>query len=156
MNEVGSVFHSIGLLLGIGGFFASNYVGYYDSLLFNTTCCVLWLIIILLLAVWVYKDAESRGMSGALWVIVFLLLGFIGLIIYLIVRKPVQQPRVQYGYQNIQGYGYPPPQTAQTSSPQIIKEKEIIKEVVKIKCPYCGALVDQGIDRCPNCGAPLR
>ena len=38
-----------------------------------------------------------------------------------------------------------------------VKEREvIIKEIIKVKCPYCGALVDQGVDRCPNCGAPLR
>ena len=43
-----------------------------------------------------------------------------------------------------------------SAQPQVIKEREIIKEVIKIKCPYCGALVDQGVDRCPNCGAPLR
>ena len=38
-----------------------------------------------------------------------------------------------------------------------VKEREvIIKEIIKVKCPYCGALVDQGVNRCPNCGAPLK
>jgi len=48
---------------------------------------VVWCIIGIILAVWVYRDAESRGMNGALWLIIVLLLGLIGLIIYLIVRE---------------------------------------------------------------------
>lgn len=58
-------------------------------------CCMIMLIpfiIGILIAVWVYKDATKRGMSGALWLIIVILLGIIGLIIYLIVRRghPVQ------------------------------------------------------------------
>lgn len=45
-------------------------------------------IIGILLCVWVYRDAESRGMNSVLWLIVVLITGIIGLIIYLIVRKP--------------------------------------------------------------------
>jgi len=48
---------------------------------------IIWLIIAILLCIWVYRDAESRGMSGALWLIIVLILGLIGLIIYLVVRK---------------------------------------------------------------------
>lgn len=52
---------------------------------------VLWIIIAILLGIWVYRDAESRGMSGVLWLIVVWLLGLIGLIIYLVVRKEKRQ-----------------------------------------------------------------
>ena len=38
------------------------------------------------------------------------------------------------------------------SPPASIKERIIIREVVKIKCPYCGTLYDQKNDRCPFCG----
>jgi len=48
---------------------------------------VIWIIIGILLCIWVYKDAESRGMNGALWLIIVLITGLIGLIIYLVVRK---------------------------------------------------------------------
>ncbi|MEX2750903.1 MAG: hypothetical protein Q6366_003350 [Candidatus Freyarchaeota archaeon] len=48
---------------------------------------IVWCVIAIALAVWVYKDAEERGMEGALWLIIVLLLGLIGLIIYLIVRE---------------------------------------------------------------------
>jgi len=48
---------------------------------------LIWFIIAILLCIWVYRDAESRGMSGVLWLIIVLIAGLIGLIIYLIVRK---------------------------------------------------------------------
>ena len=31
--------------------------------------------------------------------------------------------------------------------------KEVIREVVKIRCPYCGSLYDEDENKCPNCGA---
>ena len=49
---------------------------------------LVWFIISILLCIWVYRDAESRGMGGVLWLIVVILTGLIGLIIYLVVRKP--------------------------------------------------------------------
>ena len=51
---------------------------------------VVWI----LLAVWVYRDAKKRGMEATLWLLLVLLTGFIGLIVYLIVRRdhPIQQP----------------------------------------------------------------
>ena len=40
----------------------------------------------ILLAIWVARDAKARGESAALWVIVFLFTGLIGLIIWLFAR----------------------------------------------------------------------
>ena len=34
--------------------------------------------------------------------------------------------------------------------------KEIIKEIVKIKCPYCGMLVESTLSQCPNCSGLIR
>lgn len=51
-----------------------------------------WFIIAILLCVWVYRDAESRGMSGVLWLIVVIIGSVIGLIVYLIVRKEKGPP----------------------------------------------------------------
>jgi len=48
---------------------------------------IVWFIVNILLCVWVYRDAESRGMGGALWLIIILIGGIVGLIIYLVVRK---------------------------------------------------------------------
>ena len=39
------------------------------------------------ICIWVYRDAESRGMNGVMWLLVVLISGCIGCIIYLIIRK---------------------------------------------------------------------
>jgi hypothetical protein len=44
-------------------------------------------------------------------------------------------------------------QVTQPSAAPIIKEKEIIREVVMIPCKYCGTLMPQTSTICPNCGA---
>ncbi len=33
--------------------------------------------------------------------------------------------------------------------------KEVVREIVKIKCPYCGVLVDHTLSQCPNCSGKL-
>jgi rubrerythrin len=35
---------------------------------------------------------------------------------------------------------------------QTVKETEIIREIVKIRCSYCGNLYDETEDKCPHCG----
>lgn len=50
---------------------------------------IIWFVIFLLVAIWVYRDAEKRGKSGALWLIIVIILGLIGIIIWLIVRPPI-------------------------------------------------------------------
>jgi hypothetical protein len=40
----------------------------------------------LALAIWVYKDAKKRDMNAAVWLLIVLVTGFIGCIIYLVVR----------------------------------------------------------------------
>jgi len=34
----------------------------------------------------------------------------------------------------------------------VVKEREIIREIVKIRCPYCGNTYDEKEDTCPYCG----
>ena len=53
-------------------------------------CClmpIIWFVVWILIGIWVYRDAESRGMNGVLWLIVLILTGIVGLIIYFVVRK---------------------------------------------------------------------
>jgi len=52
---------------------------------------LLWFVVGLLILVFVYKDAESRGMNGALWAIIVFFLSLLGLLLYLIVRESPQQ-----------------------------------------------------------------
>ncbi|HZY70185.1 MAG TPA: hypothetical protein VFF67_04300 [Thermoplasmata archaeon] len=38
----------------------------------------------------------------------------------------------------------------------VIREREVIREIVRIPCRYCHNLVDQTAVRCPSCGAGLK
>ncbi len=73
---------------------------------------------------------SSFALFEILFVIVFILAVFT--IIYRIVKGRSPQP--------------------QEGMPTVIKEREIIKEIVKIRCPYCNNLYDEMEDKCPNCG----
>lgn len=42
--------------------------------------------------------------------------------------------------------------TTTPDSQQTVKETEIIREIVKIRCSYCGNLYDETEDKCPHCG----
>jgi hypothetical protein len=62
----------------------------------------LWFVAGILLCLWVYEDAKSRGMEGALWVLIVLVANVIGFIVYLMVREE-NRPRplisTQFGRQ---------------------------------------------------------
>ena len=49
------------------------------------------LIIAVIIAVLIAKDANSRGMNGTLWGIFVFLVCIIALPVYLVVRKPVKE-----------------------------------------------------------------
>lgn len=65
-----------------------------EELLVGGICLIMafWFIVWLVIAILVYRDADSRGMNGILWFLIVLIFGIIGIIIYLIVRKEKQQP----------------------------------------------------------------
>jgi len=88
-----------------------------------------WFIVNILLCVWVYRDAESRGMGGAIWLIIILIGGIVGLIIYLVVRK--------------EKAGAPPLPPTQPVPP-----------VLRI-CTACGQVVSPDARFCPHCGKVL-
>jgi len=48
----------------------------------------------------------------------------------------------------------PPPDIDLTPKEQPAVQQIVIKEVAKVKCSYCGALIDSTAKVCPQCGAP--
>lgn len=50
---------------------------------------IIWFIVWILVAIWVYRDAKKRGKNKVLWLIIVILIGIIGLIIWLVVRGDV-------------------------------------------------------------------
>ena len=49
--------------------------------------------------------------------------------------------------------GPPPPAINLTPSGQPAVQQIIIKETVKVKCQFCGSLIDSTAEKCPFCGA---
>jgi hypothetical protein len=77
---------------------------------------VVYYIIVILILIWVYQDAQSRNMNAVLWVIIVILLGLIGIIIYLVVRQPKAPAYPPPGYGPPPGqpqYGPPAPPPGQ-------------------------------------------
>jgi len=51
-------------------------------------------------------------------------------------------------YQILKSRNIRQPETIQN----VIREREIIKEIVKIRCQYCNNLYDETEEKCPHCG----
>ena len=89
---------------------------------------------------------------------IFLLIVIVAIIIYALLRRsrktlpkhPVQQQSNQQ-QPPMQG---PPPEPIDLTPKQPPVQQIVIKEVVKVKCRYCGALIDSTAETCPICGAP--
>lgn len=120
--------------------FLAAITAFQTEVLFGGVFCaviVAVFIISILIAIWVYRDAESRGMSGVLWLIVVLIAGIIGLIIYLVVRKdktPMAPPSFGTPPPGGSNPGWAPPPAAQAT------------------CRNCGAPLPQGATFCEKCG----
>jgi len=112
----------------------------YNQDMFNTffglglTMCLVIAIVPLVLAIvaaiWIYKDAEKRGKSGILWVILLIVLtlflnfiGFIiGIVVWLVVRSPIGG------------------------------EKPGVNQEPSRRCPNCGRAIPNDANTCPYCG----
>ncbi len=133
------------------------------GLLGGATCIVsiIVLLIWLYVLVWVYKDAKRRGKSGALWLLIVFFFSILGLIVWLIVRPPIQQqvPYQQYqqpyqGPPPQQPYQAQPPQQPYQQYPPQQPPQQGVPNMPK-RCPNCGMEVDPSWNTCPNCGARL-
>jgi RNA polymerase subunit RPABC4/transcription elongation factor Spt4 len=98
--------------------------------------------------IWVYKDAERRGMNGILWALLVFIGNLIGLIIYLIVRsdpskippkEEASQPCSKCQKPVAPGFAYCPYCGAARHS----------------VCPECGKASEEDWKACPHCGHNL-
>jgi len=112
---------------------------------FGLALLVFWIAVI----VWVYKDAERRGMHGALWAIIVFFLHLIGLLIFVLVRS--EHPLLAPGGR-----------TAPPGCPRCGKAIEryhafcpACGERLQPKCAKCGRDVQAGWQTCPHCGEKL-
>ncbi|MGB8952083.1 MAG: zinc ribbon domain-containing protein [Candidatus Aminicenantales bacterium] len=103
----------------------------------------LWVYVI----IWVYRDAERKGMNGLLWALLVLIGNIIGLIIYLIIRsessaKPreiLSEKCPSCGNNVTAGFTYCPNCGAR----------------LKPVCPGCQKPMDRSWKVCPSCGTRM-
>jgi hypothetical protein len=92
-------------------------------------------------------------------VIIFIVIGAV-LIVYAITRSRRRPPRRTYQRPTYTPPSEqpppPPPQDINLTPKQAPVQQIVIKEVVKVNCRYCGALIDSTAETCPLCGAPRR
>ncbi|MGB2762973.1 MAG: zinc ribbon domain-containing protein [Candidatus Aminicenantaceae bacterium] len=96
---------------------------------FSLLLLIIWIMVI----IWVYRDAERRGMNGILWALLVFIGNIIGLLIYLIVRSDSEEEGK--------------PEQATQTCPSC--EKPVDSNFVF--CPYCAARLHAV---CPECGKP--
>jgi hypothetical protein len=102
----------------------------------------------------------SGGNSGSTQyfgyiVVIVLVIVIIAIILYLYSRRRTlpKHPSEQK-YPPPSRPSPPPPQDIDLTPKQPPVQQIVIKEVVKVKCRYCGALIDSTAEVCPFCGAP--
>ncbi len=134
-------------------------LGVFDAFL-GALCFVIIasLVVFILVAVWVYRDAQSRRMSGALWVVLLVLAslffafigGLIVLVIYLIVRA--EHPMMY----SVSPYAaYPPPMVPPPAPPPgpAAPPPVGVAAGLPVVCRNCGAPLGPGMVFCGRCGA---
>lgn len=107
--------------------------------LFGLIALAFWIAVV----VWVYKDAEKRGMNPAIWALVVLITHLVGLIVYAIVRG--SHP-LKTGPSGVPVSPSSPPVSvppAPSAPPAAV-------------CPGCGKPSDKNHAFCGYCGANLR
>jgi len=105
---------------------------------------VLWIFVI----VWVYRDAERRGMNGVLWALLVFIGNLIGLLIYLIVRSDVA--REEKRAQTIK----PCPSCQEPVNSTFVFCPNCGARIQAV-CPKCEKPVENSWRVCPNCGEKL-
>ncbi len=125
---------------------------------FGGLLALLYLALIIWVLFWVYKDAQSRGLSGALWVLLVFFLHLLGLVIYLLVRSghPVRKPE-----STTAAPAPPQPPTAPPVSQAGAPPAPPVPPVPPpppaepADCSKCGQPLQKGWVACPHCGEKL-
>jgi ABC-type transport system involved in multi-copper enzyme maturation permease subunit len=112
---------------------------------FSLVLLFIWLAVI----VWIYRDAERRGMNGVLWALLVLIGNIIGLLIYLIVRTDDLPQREK----NVETRPCPSCQKYAASTFSFCPHCGSRMEHC---CGGCGQSTDQSWKICPHCGEKLK
>lgn len=106
----------------------------------GTVAALGFILLLVGIGVYVYRDAKARGMEPVLWTIVAMLIPyFVGLVVYLIVRQSRARTCQQCGRGVPADAAFCPHCGAS----------------VQGACSACGRMVPSSAAYCPSCGAPL-
>ncbi len=89
----------------------------------------------------VYADAKTRQMDPTVWTLVAVFVPyFIGLVAYLVVRKPLAETCRVCGRPVLETQAFCP----------------FCGNQVRVQCPNCQTVADSSFSFCPKCGTPLQ
>jgi hypothetical protein len=135
-----------------GWFHGFGWIGRLALFTLPAALIILWGAVL----IWVYRDAEKRGMHGLLWLLLVLITNVVGLLIYAIVRSetPVRRPQM-----TAEKPAFCPPETCPACGKPVGPGYAFCphcgKSLTKT-CPSCGKPVEEGWKVCPVCGTDLR
>jgi len=127
-------FISLIMLLGFVSWIIAARLG-IQTAWWITPLAWLWIAV----GLWVYRDAEERGMQGLLWGLLVLVGNIIGLLVYLIVRK---EETARF---------YAPVSTS-TSVSNLCPSCKREVQAEFAYCPHCGSNIKA---ECRNCKKPI-
>jgi len=105
---------------------------------------VIWILVI----IWVYRDAERRGMNGVLWALLVFIGNLVGLLIYLILRSDsARGAPVERAIRTC-------PKCQKSVSPAFVYCPHCGASMQN-DCPSCGKKVEEEWIVCPHCGEKL-
>ena len=157
-------------LVAFSGNVAADGEGEFYGFAFITLvliCLVASIIIAVLIGVWIFRDADSRGMNGTLWLVLVIVGAFLGgiiglviiIIIYLVVREEqLVLPPGPVPEHETEQPKYKEPSTMTTSGVTSEQKDTEAGESEKIRCPVCKGLSivrtsKRPIEiKCPHCG----
>jgi endogenous inhibitor of DNA gyrase (YacG/DUF329 family) len=135
-----------------GWFHGFGTIGRIALFLLPAAFIVLWGAVL----IWVYRDAEKRGMSGILWLLLVLIGNIIGLLIYAIVRSETPVRRRAEGA--AAEVACCPPEKCPGCGKPLASGYAFCPfcgKNLKKTCPACGKPVEGGWKACPACGAGI-
>ena len=86
--------------------------------------------------------------------VVVVLLGAIAYAVSRRERRPKLPEHSSGGGPPAEGYYRGPPPSVDLTPAQAPVQQIVIREVAKVRCKYCGDLIDTTAQVCPRCGAP--
>lgn len=136
--------------VAVGSIHFRPWMNFFPFSLWRVSFSLLFFIIWIFVIIWVYRDAERRGMSGVLWALLVFIGNLIGLVIYLIVRQENLRPPVK---EKSLTRLCP---SCQKSVTQDFAFCPHCGKSLQPVCRACGRPVDFAWKVCPHCGEKLK